>query len=272
MAAAYFVSRFAATASFELFVRTLPQSRNYLVVAGLEQALAYLEDLRFTEEEIAYLRQLPAFGSIPEAFFGYLRDFRFTGEVWAIPEGTPAFQNEPLLRVTAPIIEAQLVETFLLATINLQTMIASKAARVVAAAGGRDVVEFGSRRAHGMEAALYVARAAYIAGCAGTSNVEAGWRFGIPVSGTVAHSFVMAFPDEITAFQRYLEAFPHNATLLIDTYDTIAAAQKIVAAGLRPQAVPPRQRRVGPAQWRRAEDLGRERAAGNAYYRQWGPG
>jgi len=237
MAAAYFASRVTATASFELCMRTLPQRRNYLVVAGLDQALAYLESLRFTEEDIAYLRSLPAFGGIPETFFAYLRDFKFTGEVWAIPEGTPAFQNEPLLRVTAPVIEAQLVETFLLTTINFQTMIASKAARVVGAAGGRDIVEFGSRRAHGTEAGLYAARAAYIAGCAGTSNVEAGLRFGIPVYGTVAHSFVMAFDDEVTAFRRYMETFPHNATLLIDTYDTIAAAQKIVAAGLRPQAV-----------------------------------
>ena len=171
------------------------------------------------------------------AFYEYLHAFRFTGEVWALPEGTPAFQTEPLLQVTAPIIEAQVVETFVLATINFQTLIASKAARIVAAAQGRTIVEFGSRRAHGTEAALYAARAAYIGGCGGTSNVEAGLRFGIPVFGTIAHSWVMTFADEVESFRRYMRAFPHNATLLIDTYDTVAAAEKIVRAGLRPQSV-----------------------------------
>ena len=237
MAAAYFVNRIAATATFELFVRELPQNRSYLIAAGLEQALEYLRDLRFSDEGINYLRRHAAFQAVPAAFFAFLRDLRFSGEVWAIPEGTPVFQNEPLLRVTAPIIEAQIVETSLLATLNFQTMIASKAARVVAAAAGRDVIEFGSRRAHGTEAALYAARAAYVAGCAGTSNVEAGLHFGIPTSGTMAHSWVMTFDDEVAAFQRYAAVFPHTATLLVDTYDTVAAARKVVAAGLQPVAL-----------------------------------
>jgi len=195
MAAGYFVNDVRATATFELFVRDLPPHRAYLIVGGLDQALAYLETLRFTDEDIAYVHRLPAFRGVPQAFFDHLRTLRFSGEVWAIPEGTPAFNNEPLLRVTAPILEAQLVETALLATINFQTMIASKASRVVTAAAGRSVIEFGSRRAHGTEAALYAARAAYIGGCVGTSNVEAGLRFGIPTVGTIAHSWVMSFDE-----------------------------------------------------------------------------
>ncbi|HVN87014.1 MAG TPA: nicotinate phosphoribosyltransferase [Candidatus Binatia bacterium] len=237
MAAGYFVNDIRATATFELFVRDLPPDRGYLLVAGLEQALAYLETLHFTDEDIAYLRALPAFANVPLAFFDHLATLHFSGEIWAIPEGTPAFTNEPLLRVTAPILEAQLVETALLATINFQTLIASKAARVVSAAAGRGVIEFGSRRAHGTEAAMYAARAAYIGGCEGTSNVEAGLRFGIPTVGTIAHSWVMSFEDELDAFRCYLAVFPGATTLLIDTYDTVEAAKKIVAAGLQPQGV-----------------------------------
>jgi nicotinate phosphoribosyltransferase len=237
MAAAYFANRVTDNATFELFVRQLPANRNYLIAAGLEQALDYLQALQFSAEDVDYLKRHPVFRSVPAQYFAFLRDLHFTGEVWAIPEGTPVFQNEPLLRVTAPIVEAQIVETFLLATVNFQTMIASKASRVVSAAAGRDVIEFGSRRAHGTEAAMYAARAAYIGGCAGTSNVEAGLRFAVPTSGTIAHSWVMSFDDELAAFQRYMAVFPHAATLLIDTYDTVAAARKIVAAGLRPQAV-----------------------------------
>jgi len=237
MAAAYFAAGQRSAASFELFVRDLPANRNFLVAAGLAQALEYLEALRFTAPDIAYLRGHPVFQDAAPDFFDYLAAVRFTGEVWAVPEGRPVFANEPLLRVTAPAIEAQIVETSLLATINFQTMIASKAARVVAAAAGRDVIEFGSRRAHGTEAAMYAARAAYVAGCTGTSNVEAGLRFGVPTFGTIAHSWVMTFDDELEAFERYLAAFPRSSTLLIDTYDTVAAARKIVAAGLRPQAV-----------------------------------
>jgi nicotinate phosphoribosyltransferase len=237
MAAAYFDNSFRAKASFELFVRVLPAERSYLIAAGLEQALDYLENVRFQASDIDYLRALPVFGNVSAAFFEYLQGFRFEGEVWAVPEGTPIFADEPLLRVTAPIVEAQIVETYLLSIITFQTMIASKAARVVGAAQGRDVVEFGTRRAHGPEAGTLAARAAYIAGCKGTSNVDAGRRFGIPVFGTLAHSFIMAYEDEEEAFRRFEDVFPENATLLIDTYDTLAAIDKIVEAGLRPKMV-----------------------------------
>jgi nicotinate phosphoribosyltransferase len=237
MAAAYFENQFTAKASFELFVRSLPRERSFLLTAGLEQALEYLENVRFGEEEIEYLRRQPVFGHISDGFFDYLRDFRFTGEVWAVPEGTPVFGEEPLLRVTAPIIQAQVIETFLLSTLTFQTMIASKAARVVEAAERRNVVEFGSRRAHGPGAGLLAARAAYIGGCAGTSNVEAGRRFGIPVFGTMAHSFVMAYAKEEEAFQRFQQLFPEHGVLLIDTYDTLAAIDKIIQKKLHPTAV-----------------------------------
>jgi len=237
MAAAFFESDFFPLASFELFVRHLPPQRTYLVAAGLEQALDFLESVRFSAEEIDFLRAHPAFKHVRPAFFDYLAQLRFTGEVWAVPEGTPIFALEPLLRVTAPIIEAQLVETFLLTTITFQTSIASKAARIVHAAEGRGVVEFGARRAHGPEAGVLAARAAYLSGFAGTSNVEAGFRFDIPTSGTIAHSFVMAMPDELEAFRRYSQIFPETSVLLVDTYDTLAAVDKIIAAGLKPQGI-----------------------------------
>ena len=224
MAAGYHANRRNERASFELFVRRLPKDRSYLIVAGLEQSLEYLRGLSFEADEIDYLRRLPVFAHVSREFFDYLSDFRFSGDVWAMPEGTLAFAGEPLLRVTAPLIEAQIVETFLLSTINFQTMIASKASRVVAAAGQRGVIEFGARRAHGFGAALYGARAAFIAGCAGTSNVEAGRAFGIPVFGTTAHSWTMAFEREIDAFRAYNRVFPDSTTLLLDTYDVINAA------------------------------------------------
>ncbi len=237
MAAAYFDRGFAATASFELFVRRLPANRGFLLVAGLEQALEYLQNLRFTPDDIEYLRRHPAFGNVSSGFYDYLRDFRFTGEVWAIPEATVTFANEPLIRVTAPIIEAQIVETFLLTTLTFQTMIATKAARVVEAAAGRGVVEFGTRRAHGPEAGTLAARAAFLGGCIGTSNVEAGHRFGIPTYGTVAHSYVMAHKNEDESFREFLRTFPDHAVLLVDTYDTLAAIDRIVAMGLKPRGV-----------------------------------
>src|SRR5215467_14586977 len=217
MAAAYFENKFAANATFELFVRSLPPERSFLLAAGLEQALDYLENVRFRDHEIEYLRRQPVFRHITPAFFDYLKTFRFTGEVWAVREGTPIFGEEPLLRITAPIIEAQIVETFLLSTLTFETMIASKAARVVGAAQGRRVVEFGSRRAHGPEAGVLAARAAYIGGCAGTSNVAAGYRFGIPVFGTLAHSFIMAHSREEEAFQKFQRLFPEHSVLLVDT-------------------------------------------------------
>ncbi|MFB3813760.1 MAG: nicotinate phosphoribosyltransferase [Terriglobales bacterium] len=238
MGAAYFQCNLhRATASFELFVRNLPQHRGFLLMAGLEQAVDFLEKLHFEPDEIEYLRRHPMFKRVPPEFFDYLADLRFTGEVWAMPEGTPVFGDEPLLRVTAPIVEAQIVETYLLATLTFQTMIATKAARLVEAAQGRDVVDFGTRRAHGPEAGVLAARAAYVGGCVGTSNVEAGVRFGIPTLGTVAHSFIMAYGDEERAFRDFANLFPENVVLLVDTYDTMAAIEKIIRSGLRPRGV-----------------------------------
>ena len=227
MAAAYFDNGLHHRAIFELFVRKLPECRSYLIAAGLEQALDYLSTLRFTSDQIDYLREHPSFKNVSREFFDYLVEFRFTGDVWAMPEGVAAFGMEPLLRINAPIIEAQIVETFLLSTINFQTMIASKTARVTTAARGRSVIEFGTRRAHGTEAGLLAARAAYIGGCIGTSNVEAGYLFGIPTFGTLAHSFVMSFLDEDEAFRAFLKVFPETATVLVDTYDTIAAVKRL---------------------------------------------
>jgi len=231
MAAAYHANGRNERASFELFVRRLPKERSYLIVAGLEQALDYLRRLSFSSDEIGYLRGLPVFANVSPKFFDYLRDFRFTGDVWAMPEGAVAFAGAPLLRVTAPLIEAQIAETFLLTTINFQTSIATKAARVVEAAQGRGVIEFGARRAHGFGAAVYAARAAFIGGCIGTSNVEAGRMFDIPVYGTAAHSFTMAFEREMEAFRAYFKVFPESTTLLLDTYDTINAARLVTEFG-----------------------------------------
>lgn len=231
MAAGYHAHQRREKASFELFARRLPSHRSYLVVAGLAQAVEYLQNLHFSEEEISYLQSLSVFKHVSKDFFAYLRDFHFSGEVWAMPEGTVAFAGEPLLRVTAPMIEAQILETWLLSTINFQTLIASKAARIVDAAQGRAIVEFGARRAHGMEAALYAARAAFIGGCIGTSNVEAGMRFGVPVYGTAAHSWIMSFDREYDAFQAFHKIFPEHTTLLLDTYDTIAGAKLATEIG-----------------------------------------
>ncbi|MGC1105738.1 MAG: nicotinate phosphoribosyltransferase [Candidatus Acidiferrales bacterium] len=237
MAAGYFQSGFEARATFELFVRQLPPERNYLVAAGLEQALDFLQSMRFAPDEIDYLRHEPVFRHVRGGFFDYLSQFHFTGEVWAIPEGSVIFANEPILRVTAPIIQAQLVETRLLSAINFQTMVASRAARLVTAAGGKPVVEFGARRAHGAEAGIFAARAAWIAGCAGTSNVIAAKTFGIPAYGTQAHSWIMAYEDESEAFARFLDVFPDHATLLLDTYNVRAALRKIIAGGRKPAGV-----------------------------------
>jgi nicotinate phosphoribosyltransferase len=237
MAAGYLETGFSADATFELFVRSLPARRNYLVAAGLDQALDFLENVRFSGEEIAYLRKQPVFDRISGRFFEYLAKFRFSGDVWAMPEGTVFFPGEPILRVTAPIMEAQIVETFLLAAINFQTMIASKAARVTQAADGRIVIEFGTRRAHGMESGVLAARAAVIGGCQGTSNVAAGHRFGIPIYGTQAHSWIMAHEDEEEAFRQFLDLFPDHAVLLVDTYDVRGAVEKIIAMGRKPRGI-----------------------------------
>jgi nicotinate phosphoribosyltransferase len=237
MAAGYVQNRFDARATFELFARHLPRNRNYLVAAGLEQALDFLENVRFSTQEISYIRTLPVFRHVHSGFFDYLARFCFTGDVWALREGTIFFPGEPLLRVTAPIAEAQLVETSLLSILHFQTLIASKAARVTTAAAGRPVVEFGSRRAHGIEAGVLAARAAFIAGCAGTSNTYAGYCFGVPVYGTQAHSWVMAHDDEAEAFRTFLDVFPEQSTLLVDTYAVRAAIDKIIAIGRKPGGV-----------------------------------
>jgi nicotinate phosphoribosyltransferase len=237
MAAGYVQTRFEGKATFELFARSLPLRRNFLVAAGLDQALEFLEQVRFSSAEISYLREHPAFAGIGSEFFEYLASFRFSGEVWAMPEGTLCFAGEPLLRVTAPIAEAQIVETALLATVSFQTMIASKAARAVEAAAGRPVVEFGARRAHGIESGVLAARAAFIGGCRGTSNVEAGRLFGIPTYGTQAHSWIMAHETEEKAFSLFLDLFPRHSVLLLDTYDARAAVEKLIAMGRKPRGV-----------------------------------
>ena len=218
-------------ATFELSVRRLPGHRNYVVFAGLQQAVEYLQNLSFTGEEIAYLRGLPQFRQVSADFFDYLRGFRFTGDLFAVPEGTPMFAGEPLLTVRAPLIEAQIPETYLLSAITFQTLIASKAARMVNVAAGRNVVEFGTRRAHTPEAGVYAARAAYIGGCTGTSNTLAGFRFGIPVFGTAAHSWVMAFCGETQAFRQLQSVLGPTAVQLIDTYDTLEGARKAASLG-----------------------------------------
>lgn len=237
MAAGYLETHFEARATFEVFVRTLPPKRNFLVAAGLEQSLEFLETVRFSSEDIGYLRKHPAFARITASFFDYLASFRFSGDVWAMPEGTVCFPGEPLLRITAPIAEAQIMETALLATISFQTMIASKAARVARAAAGRPIVEFGTRRAHGTESGVLAARAAYIGGCLGTSNVRAGQLFGIPTYGTQAHSWIMAHDREEDAFTQFMEIFPHHSVLLLDTYDVRAALEKVIAIGRKPRGV-----------------------------------
>jgi nicotinate phosphoribosyltransferase len=237
MAAGYLQTRFDGRATFELFVRHLPQRRNYLVAAGLQQALEFLENVHFTPAEIEYLRRHRVFRHVREDFFSYLAKFRFTGSVWAMPEGTLVFPGEPLLRVTAPIVEGQILETYLLATLSYQTMVASKAARVVTAAKGRQIVDFGARRAHGSQASLLAARAAAIGGCEGTSNVLAGQQFGMNTYGTQAHSWVMAHEGEAEAFRNFLDAFPEDAVLLLDTYDVRRALAKIIQMGRKPAGV-----------------------------------
>lgn len=222
MCASYFDNKNFQPATFDLFIRRLPENRSYFLFAGLEQVLQYLQTIKFTEQHLAYLKKQ----GFNDDFLNYLRIFKFTGDVWALPEGTIAFPNEPLIRVTAPIIEAQLVETFLLNTINLQTMIATKASRVIHAAKGKSVIEFGLRREPGIDAGMKVARSTYIAGCQGTSNVLAGMVYGIPVFGTMAHSFIMSYQKEIDAFRDFAKTFPDKSTLLIDTYNDIAGAEK----------------------------------------------
>jgi nicotinate phosphoribosyltransferase len=232
MAAGYFAAgKTREIATFELMVRRLPEHRNFLVAAGLRQAVEYLLNLRFQPEEIDYLRALEQFQNAPAEFFGVLRELRFTGDLFAMPEGTPYFPGAPLAIIRAPLIEAQIIETYLLSTLSFQTSVASKAARCVLAAQGRPIVEFGSRRAHSPEAGILAARAAYIGGCEGTSNTEAGMRFGIPVSGTAAHSWTMAFEKEEDAFRALQKLLGKETVFLIDTYDTLAGARTAAKLG-----------------------------------------
>jgi nicotinate phosphoribosyltransferase len=225
MLAAYRAERMEDIAVFELFVRALPPSRRFLVAAGLEQALEFLETLAFEPSELDWIA---ASGFFPDGFAGWLAKLRFTGDVDAVPEGTIVFENEPLLRVVAPIHEAQLVETRLVNIVHYQTLIASKAARCVLAAGGKRLVDFGLRRAHGAEAGLFAARASFLAGFDGTATTLAASRYEIPVFGTMAHSYVQAHADEGDAFAAFAASFPRNAVLLLDTYDTVHAAHKVV--------------------------------------------
>ncbi|XHH09158.1 MAG: nicotinate phosphoribosyltransferase [Candidatus Bathyarchaeia archaeon] len=224
MCAAYFDNKNFEPATFDLFIRRLPENRSYFLFTGLEQILLYLQNIKFTPQQLIYLKRQ----GFNQQFLDYLKDFKFTGDVWAVPEGTVAFPNEPLVRITAPIIESQIVETFILNTVNLQTTMSTKASRVIHAARGKTVIEFGLRREHGIDAGMKVARSSYIAGCKGTSNVLAGMVYDIPVFGTMAHSFIMSYPKELDAFRAFAKTFPDKSTLLIDTYNDIAGAEKAV--------------------------------------------
>jgi nicotinate phosphoribosyltransferase len=238
MAAGFFEAGKAdQKATFEFTIRRLPKNRNYAIACGLPQAIDYLLNLSFTAEEIDYLRGLPVFTGASPAFFDYLRDFRFTGDLFAVPEGTVLFAGEPVLTVRAPIIQAQIPETYLLSAITFQTLVASKASRCAAAAGTRPVVEFGTRRAHSPDAGVLGARAAFIGGCAGTSNTLAGFRYRIPVMGTSAHSWVMSFPGEREAFRQLQQVLGPATVQLIDTYDPIQGARYAAEIGRPLRAV-----------------------------------
>jgi nicotinate phosphoribosyltransferase len=241
MLKSYFERGMTDVAVFEFFVRKAPATRNFFIAAGLEQALEFLENLRFSEEELDWLSKRPGFG---REFIDRLAGLRFTGDVDAMPEGTVFFPDEPILRVAAPLPQAQLVETRLIALLHFESLVASKAARCALAAPGRLLVDFGLRRAHGAEAGLLAARASYIGGFSGTATVLAGRRFGMPLYGTMAHSFIQAHDSETAAFLDFARGHPDNTILLVDTYDTEAGAQKVVelvprlrAEGIRVKAV-----------------------------------
>lgn len=230
MAQAYWRAGVTAESRFSLFARRMPRDRGYMLFAGLEDMLDALENLRFSADDIEYLRSLSLFDA---EFLDYLRGLRFSGSARAMPEATPFFADEPVLEVSAPVIEAQIVETLLLNQFNVQTMLAGKAARVVTAADGRAAVDFAARRAQGLDAAVKFARSSYIAGFAGTSNAQAGKRHGIPLFGTMAHSFITSFESELDAFDAYAAAFPNSATFLVDTYNTIAGVENAIRAAKR---------------------------------------
>ncbi len=232
MAAGYLeAGKSAEIGTFELFFRHLPRYRNFVLAAGLEQVVDYLLNLRFTGEEIRYLETLPQFQRVSADFFAALRCLRFTGDLFAMPEGTPIFAGEPFLTVRAPLMEAQIVETYLLGMVGFQSLIATKAARIVEVAGARAVVDFGARRAHSPAAGVLAARASYLGGCIGTSNTEAGFRYGVPVFGTAAHSWVQAFPTEREAFERLQQLLGDATVYLIDTYDTVDGARLAASLG-----------------------------------------
>lgn len=228
MAASYFDNQMFEPATFSLFIRNYPPSRRYFVSAGLSDVLSYLQDLKFTPDDLEYLEETGLFK--PE-FLSYLEKFRFRGDVYAISEGCLFFVNEPLLEVTAPLIEAQIVETFIINIVNFQSMIATKASRCVHAAWPRKLVDFSLRRTHGADAGLKVARASFIGGFIGTSNVLAGKIYGIPIFGTMAHSFITSFEDEIDAFRAFAHTFPEDTVLLVDTYDTLSGTRIAAEVG-----------------------------------------
>ncbi len=228
MAAGYFDHSISEEAAFSLFIRDYPKDRRFFVAAGLADVLDELANFAFTESDLDYLERTGLFSG---RFLAYLEGFRFTGNIRAMPEGTVFFKNEPVLEVSAPLIEAQLLETLLINTIGFQTLLATKAARCHLAARGRGLIDFSARRTHGREASLKVARSSYLAGFTGTSNVLAGKLYGIPVSGTMAHSFVTAFETEIAAFRAFAESYPHHSVFLIDTYDTLQGAENAVKVG-----------------------------------------
>jgi nicotinate phosphoribosyltransferase len=225
MAASYFEQNMFAPATFSLMVRQYPPKRSYLVCAGLDPLLDYLESFHFRPDDLEYLEQTSLF---PDKFLQFLEKLRFTGEVRAVPEGRIAFCEEPLVEITAPVMQAQLVETFVINSINLPTLVATKASRCYCAAGERGLVDFSLRRTHGMDAGLMVARSSFIGGFIGTSNVQAGKIYGLPIYGTMAHSYVESFDREIESFRAFAKSFPDSTTLLIDTYDTLAGARKAV--------------------------------------------
>ena len=228
MAQSYFEHQRNQTATFSLFIRTYPPHHTYFVAAGLATVLEYLEQVGFPSTALAYLQET---GRFSDAFLAYLRQWRFRGDVMALPEGSVFFVNEPVLEVTAPIIDAQLIESFMVNAVHLQTLIASKASRCVQAAQGRSLIDFALRRTHGTDAAMKVARASYLAGFDSTSNVLAGKVYDIPISGTMAHSYVTCFPEEIDSFRAFAASFPQHTVLLIDTYDTLIGAKHAAVVG-----------------------------------------
>lgn len=229
MGESYFAYKSNTLATFDLLVRYLPENRSYLVACGLEDILNHVSNLKFNSDDLAYLKKQKLFS---EKFLNYLKHFRFKGDIWAMPEGAIFFPQEPVLRITANIIEAQILESFFLNTINLQAMVASKASRIVSVAGESTVYDFALRRTHGAHAGIKVARSAYLAGFAGTSNVLAGKLYNIPIAGTMAHSYVMSFKKEIESFLAYVTIFPDKAILLVDTYDIKKGIENAVKVGL----------------------------------------